>query len=175
MSRPPGREAYDGARMEHEVHTRLELPLPVDAVLPFFVEAANLQRTAPPELRFAILTPQPVEMRRGTLLEYRLGLFGVPFRWRTRIAAWDPPHDFVDVQLSGPYGRWEHTHLFVPNEEGTVIDDHVRYSRPPSPLGELAHPLVRRQVDRIFAYRQATVRALLLDGWPSGHGRTPSS
>jgi len=152
------------ATMEHELHTTLELPLRVDEVFTFFADAGNLQRITPPELHFEILTPLPVEMGRGTLLEYRLGLFGVPFRWRTRIAAWDPPHGFVDVQLSGPYAVWEHTHVFVPTDAGTLIDDHVRYRLPLSPLGEVAYPVVRRQLDRIFSYRQAAVRGALVDG-----------
>jgi len=147
--------------MDHELHTTLELPLPVEVVFPFFAEAGNLERITPPELRFEILTPQPIEMQRGTLLEYRLGLFGVPLRWRTRIAAWDPPHGFIDVQLSGPYAFWEHTHAFAATATGTLIDDRVRYRLPLSPLGDVACPLVRRQLERIFAYRQQAVRASL--------------
>ncbi len=148
--------------MDRELHTTLELPLPVDEVFAFFAEAGNLERITPPELRFEILTSLPVEMRRGTLLEYRLRLFGVPFRWQTRIAAWDPPHGFVDVQLRGPYALWEHTHVFVATDGGTLIDDRVRYRLPLAPFGDVVHPLVRRQLARIFAYRQEAVRRALL-------------
>jgi ligand-binding SRPBCC domain-containing protein len=150
--------------MDHQRHTTLELPLPIDEVFAFFAEAGNLERITPPELRFEILTPLPVEMRRGTLLEYRLRLFGLPFRWRTRIAAWDPPQGFIDVQLSGPYAVWEHTHVFAATGTGTLVDDHVRYRLPLSPPGDLAYPLVRRQLARIFSYRQDVVREALLDG-----------
>ena len=152
------------APVDHELHTALELPLPIDEVFAFFAEAGNLQRITPPELRFEILTPLPLEMRRGTLLEYRLGLLGVPFRWRTEIAAWDPPHGFIDVQLSGPYAVWEHTHVFVPTDAGTLIDDRVRYRLPLSPLGDVAYPVVRRQLKRIFSYRQEAVGEALLGG-----------
>ena len=150
--------------MEHELHTTLELPLSIDEVFAFFAEAGNLERITPPQLRFEVLTPLPLEMRRGTLLEYRLGLFGIPFGWRTRIEAWDPPHGFIDVQLKGPYAIWEHTHAFAATETGTLIDDRVRYRLPLSPLGDAAYPLVRRQLARIFAYRQDAVREALLDG-----------
>ena len=51
--------------MDHALHTTLELPLAVDAVVPFFAQAGNLQRITPPELRFEILTPLPFEMQRG--------------------------------------------------------------------------------------------------------------
>jgi ligand-binding SRPBCC domain-containing protein len=148
--------------MDHQLHTTLDLPLPIDDVFAFFAEAGNLERITPPELRFEIVTPLPIEMKRGTLLEYRLGLFGIPFRWRTEIAAWDPPHGFVDVQLSGPYSVWEHTHVFIPTEAGTLIDDRVYYRLPLSPLGDVAYALVRRQLARIFAYRQDAVREALL-------------
>jgi ligand-binding SRPBCC domain-containing protein len=152
--------------MDHELHTTLELPRPIDEVFAFFAEAGNLERITPPELRFVILTPQPVSMQRGTLLEYRLRLFGLPFRWRTRIAAWDPPHGFIDVQLQGPYALWEHTHSFATTETGTLVDDHVSYALPLSPLGDVALPLVRRQLARVFTYRQQAVRDALV-GPPS--------
>jgi ligand-binding SRPBCC domain-containing protein len=148
--------------MEHQLHTTLELPLPLETVFAFFAEAGNLERITPPELRFEIVAPLPIEMMRGALLEYRLGLFGIPFRWRTEIAAWDPPRGFIDVQLSGPYAVWEHTHVFIPTEAGTLIDDRVRYRLPLSPLGDIAYPLVRRQLARIFAFRQDAVREALL-------------
>lgn len=155
------------AAMDHELHTRLELPLKIEEVFAFFADAGNLQLITPPELDFEILTRLPVDMRRGTLLEYRLRLFGIPFRWRTRIAAWDPPHGFVDVQLNGPYDVWHHTHVFVATAAGTVIDDHVRYRLPLSPLGEVAYPVVRRQLAHIFSYRQDAVRRALIGGpWP---------
>ena len=84
-------------------------------------------------------------------------------RWRTRIEAWEPPHRFVDVQLSGPYSLWEHTHEFeADGEEATLIRDRVRYALPLGPLGELAHRLfVRRDVERIFDFRREAVAARL--------------
>ncbi len=160
---PP--QAQDPSPRDHILHTTLELPLPVESVFPFFAAADNLERITPPELRFRILSPLPVAMRQGALLEYRLSLFDVPFRWRTEISVWDPPGRFVDVQVRGPYAVWIHTHTFTPTTAGTLIDDHVRYRLPLWPLGELAFPLVRRQLGRIFAYRRTAVQeALLRDG-----------
>ena len=104
----------------------------------------------------------PVQMREGTLLDYQLQIWGVPVSWRTRIEAWDPPCGFVDTQLSGPYRRWTHTHSFEATDAGTRIVDRVEYELPLWPVGELAHPVVRWQLERIFAFRSFAVREALL-------------
>jgi ligand-binding SRPBCC domain-containing protein len=148
--------------LTHHLSDRLEIALPVDQVFEFFSKAENLEQITPPELHFQILTPRPIPMAQGTLIDYQLRLFGARFRWRTEITNWDPPHQFIDVQLTGPYREWVHTHRFIPTRLGTQIQDEVRYRLPLSPLGELAFPVVRLQLSRIFSYRRAAVRRLLL-------------
>ena len=103
----------------------------------------------------------PVAMEKGTRLDYRLRLWGVRFRWQTLISSWEPPHRFVDEQLAGPYAQWVHTHRFEADGDGTLVEDDVDYALPLAPLGELALPIVRRQLERIFSYRRETIARLL--------------
>ena len=152
--------------LTHHLHTTTWLPLPRAEVFEFFADAENLARITPPELAFEIVTPTPIDIREGALIEYRLGLFGVRFGWRTEIIHWEPPYRFVDQQLKGPYRRWHHTHTFVEaagpdGRPGTRMDDLVRWELPLAPFGEAAYPLVRLQLARIFGYRQQTIRELL--------------
>ena len=131
------------------------LPGTPEDVFPFFADARNLEAITPPFLSFAVVTPEPIEMRVGTLIQYRLRLHGVPISWLTSIQAWDPPHRFIDTQVTGPYGLWHHTHTFEPHPDGTLMRDVVRYAIPFGPLGELAHRLfVARDVERIFDFRR---------------------
>jgi ligand-binding SRPBCC domain-containing protein len=147
----------------HVLTREQRLPGSPEDVFPFFGDARNLEDITPPWLGFRVTTPGPIEMRPGTLIEYRLKLHGVRLNWRTTIAVWDPPHRFVDVQLRGPYRLWHHTHDFQPDGNGgTVMRDTVRYALPLAPLGEIAHRvLVRRDLAAIFDFRAEEVRASL--------------
>lgn len=149
------------------------LPAPVAEVFAFFSDAGNLDRITPPMLRFRTLTPMPIEMGEGTIIDYALRLRGVPFRWRTRIALWQPPHRFADEQTRGPYRLWHHTHEFEPVAGGTLCRDVVLYRHWGGPIGE--HLLVRPDLERIFDYRSAQLLAVfshrtLEANRPSAHG-----
>jgi ligand-binding SRPBCC domain-containing protein len=136
------------------------LPVPAEEAFDFFADAFNLELITPPWLNFRVDTPRPIEMRAGSMIEYRLRLHGVPVRWLTRIESWEPGARFADVQLRGPYRHWHHTHTFEARDGGTLMRDVVRYSLPLGPLGRLARALVvRRDLDRIFDFRRDAVAA----------------
>ena len=151
-ARTPAVRAYHTLRREQT------LPGAPDEVFPFFADAANLEAITPPLLRLRIVSPQPITMRVGAIIEYRMRLHGLALRWLTRIEEWVPGERFVDMQLAGPYALWHHTHEFEPDGRGgAVMRDTVRWALPFWPLGELATPLVRRDLDRIFDHRRAEV------------------
>ena len=135
----------------------------IEQAFEFFSRAENLEAITPPLLRFRITGDPPAEIRKGTLIRYRLRLHGVPVSWLTRIEEWDPPHGFVDRQLRGPYALWHHTHTFEPlGDDRTRMVDLVRYGHRFGPLGTLAeHLLVNRDLTRIFDYRRDSIPALL--------------
>ncbi len=147
----------------HVLHREQLLPGTPEEVFPFFADAANLEAITPPLLRFSIVTPGDIEMRVGTLIQYRLKLHGLPISWLTSIQRWDPPYAFVDQQIKGPYALWHHTHTFVDDGAGgTRMTDTVRYALPLSPLSEIAMPLVRRDLATIFDYRRDEVARRIL-------------
>lgn len=139
----------------------LVVPVEVDQAFEFFADPWNLEAITPQWLRFRILDA-PRTLERGSLLAYRLRLFGVPIRWRTEIVEWRPPSTFVDVQLDGPYRRWEHTHRLRPVAGGTEIRDRVVYQLPYEPLAGLLAPVtVGPWLSAIFDYRARQTEARL--------------
>ena len=148
--------------MEHILLREQVLPGTPREVFEFYADAGNLERITPDWLGFGIVTRQPIEMKPGALIEYRLKLHHIPLRWLTRIEAWEPGERFVDVQVKGPYSLWHHTHTFEAHENGTRVRDEVRYALPLGLLGELAHRLiVRRDLERIFDFRHASVSKVM--------------
>lgn len=124
----------------------------MEEVFAFFSDARNLEVLTPPWLRLRVLTPEPIELRAGTLLDYQLKLHGFPVRWQSEITAWEPPRRFVDEQRRGPYRRWIHEHRFEPRDAGTLAQDCVRYA---VLGGRLVNRfLVEPYLRRIFAFRQ---------------------
>lgn len=142
-----------------ELTSSLRVPRGREEAFAFFSDAHNLERITPGFLKFRVLTPAPIELREGVLIDYALRVRGVPLRWRSEITVWDPPHRFVDRQVRGPYRRWVHEHRFVSLDGGdTLVEDRVEYA---VPGGRLVHTLfVKRDVQAIFAYRTAVLREI---------------
>lgn len=149
--------------MTYSIHREQWVPRPLDDVFRFFCDARNLEVLTPDWLKFRVVT-LPAEIATGVHIHYRLIWHGIPFRWITEIMRWNPPHDFEDVQLSGPYKLWRHGHSFEALDGGTRMTDHVEYALPLGPLGRIAHALqVRRNVETIFDFRQDRIRQMFGD------------
>lgn len=140
------------------LHAEQLVPRDLESTFAFFADAANLQRLTPPWLDFTITSELPIAMRPGAFIDYKLKVHGIPIRWRSVISGWEPPHEFVDEQIRGPYRMWHHRHRFTATAEGTLVEDEVRYR---VFGGALVNLLVRRDLSQIFSFRQdALLRAL---------------
>lgn len=140
------------------LHSETLVAVPLARAFDFFSDAQNLERLTPPWLSFKINTPLPIDMREGALIDYLIELYGVPIPWRTRIDAWEPGVRFIDRQVAGPYRWWHHEHRFEATAGGTRVIDHVEYV---PRAAWLSSWLVKRDVQRIFNYRQTALASLL--------------
>jgi ligand-binding SRPBCC domain-containing protein len=146
----------------YTLRSEVHVPAPLDEVWPFFSNARNLERLTPSFLRFEVLTPDPIEMAVGTLIDYKLRVRGVPLRWQSEITVWDPPHRFVDEQRRGPYRCWIHEHGFEVDGDGTIARDLVQYDHIGGKL--VNRLLVGPDVRKIFAYREKVLREIFAGG-----------
>jgi len=145
----------------HTLRREQWIPRPIGEVFAFFADARNLEEITPPWLGFRILSMDSRSASESTEIRYRLRLHGMPIRWRTEIRHWDAPYRFVDVQRSGPYKLWHHTHRFEGHGGSTRMIDVVRYTLPFGILGRIVHALkVRGDVRRIFDYRRQRIQEL---------------
>lgn len=143
---------------------------PLEEAFSFFSRPENLSLITPASLKFQMLTPSPIEMKEGAMIDYTVRPFGFPLRWTTFITDFKPPYRFADLQLRGPYAYWHHVHTCTETDDGTMMTDEIHYGLPFGLLGRIAHALfVRRQLDMIFDFRKAALETAFPDTAASGH------
>ena len=134
---------------------------PIEEVFQFFSKPENLSVITPAKLGFKILSPNPIKMEVGRLIDYNIYLMGIPIHWRTLITDYEPPNMFVDQQIKGPYAMWHHTHTFHKVKGGVEIKDRIVYSIPFGFLGQLLNYLwIKRDLNNIFLHRKKVIDKL---------------
>lgn len=74
--------------------------------------------------------------------------------WELEHQNYNPPHQFQDRQIHGPFASWEHTHRFESIAPSLCrVTDDIAYRLPLEPLGAIGESHVQTQLSRLFAYR----------------------
>ena len=141
-----------------EFQNHVWVPTSIEETFDFFSDAHNLERLTPPTLRFEILTPSPIQLESGTLIDYRLKVLGMRVLWQSEITVWEPPYRFVDEQRRGPYSLWVYEHTFSAQAGGTLAEDKLRYAV----LGGafVNWLFVSRDVPKIFEFRNRRLQSI---------------
>ena len=130
----------------------------INKVFDFFSRPENLEDITPSRLKFTILTPSPIPMEKGTLIDYTIRILWFPVHWRTLITAYNPPHGFVDQQIKGPYILWHHWHSFENKNGGTMVRDKIRYAVPLGIVGRILNFFwIQKDLEDIFSYRRKII------------------
>ena len=130
------------------------VPSDMETVFEFFSRPENLEKITPAAMGFNIITPKPVEMKDGAIIDYTVKILGVPIRWRTMITSYKKNEYFVDEQLKGPYSYWHHKHTFKEVDGGVLIIDEITYALPIQAFRKIVHPLIiKPQLNQIFDFR----------------------
>ena len=152
----------------YSLECRQLVPHPLREVFAFFSKPENLGLLTPGNLGFQILSPSPICMKEGAIIDYTIKIAALPVRWTTLITSYEPPYRFTDVQLKGPYSYWHHAHSFTETEDGTLITDEVNYAMPFGLVGGMVHyAIVRHQLRNIFRNRGYAIEKI----FPRQYGR----
>ena len=145
----------------YTLKTKQQFNHPIQQVFKFFSSPENLAFITPEEMDFKIMTPIPISMNQGRIIDYTVKICGLPIRWRSLITTYEAPLEFIDEQLNGPYAFWHHKHHFQEFDKGTLMTDTVTYAMPFGWLGRFMHWIaVRGQLDKIFNYRKESLKKI---------------
>ncbi|QRN95105.1 TIGR01777 family oxidoreductase [Archangium violaceum] len=139
---------------------RSQMPVDAEAVFAWHAREGAFQRLTPPWEPVEVEEKQGDGIREGTRVVLRMNLGPVPLRWVARHTRYVPGSLFQDVQESGPFARWVHTHrMWDEPSGGTVLEDEVEYALPVGALGRVVGGgYARHRLERMFAYRHAVTR-----------------
>ncbi len=145
----------------YSLHYKQMVNRPLDDVFDFFSNPENLSKITPKKLDFNIMTPSPIKMINGQLIDYTIRLFGIRIHWRTLITDYNPPNSFIDQQIKGPYLLWHHEHLFKEVEDGVEIVDIIHYTIPLGIIGRFLHwAWIKKDLENIFSYRKNIINEI---------------
>ena len=146
---------------DHLLESRVWIGRPRPEVFAFFADPANLALVTPASFRVTVRRGPPV-LSAGAVVDYDVRWLGMPVRWRAFVREFDAPYRFLDVQVRGPYARWEHRHRFVEDDGGTIVDDRIVYRLPLGAAGTLLHAvLVGRQLTAAWRHRTRRLAEVL--------------
>jgi hypothetical protein len=134
---------------------RSQIPASANAVYDWHALPDALTQLTPPWENAQVIEQTGGIEDVGSRVKIRLRVG--PFRqtWTAEHTACEPGRMFRDEMISGPFRRWEHTHLFIPDgENSSWLEDRVEYEFPLGWLGRLfGGAYTRRRLTRMFEFR----------------------
>ena len=133
---------------------------PASRVRDWHFQEGAFEKLSPPWEKVTVVE-SPGVLTNGARAVIRVGFGPLKQRWVAVHEITD--HGFIDRQEEGPFAFWEHCHRFLAVEGGRCrLVDSIRYRLPFGFLGRFfGGALVRRKLDRMFAYRHEVTRRAL--------------
>ena len=139
----------------YRLHSIQALPISKVEAWEFLSDPKNLATITPEHMGFHILSGAEKSMFPGQIIQYKVTPFpGFSTRWVTEITHVSDGEYFVDEQRFGPYALWHHKHFLKTIPGGVAMEDIIDIKLPFGLLGRLAYPMIKKQLTKIFAYRE---------------------
>jgi ligand-binding SRPBCC domain-containing protein len=153
-----------GYRMKTETFVRRSrIDAPAAEVYAWHALPGALERLTPPGERVKIID-KIGGIERGARVVLQFGRWPFLRQWVAEHRDCEAGRYFSDVQISGPFAYWKHTHTFDPDgPSACFLEDRVEYALPFGVPGRwFAGWYVRRKLVRLFEYRhEVTAREVI--------------
>ena len=102
--------------MKHGVYIkRTEINAPLERVFDWHAQDGAIARLTPPWAPLKLISRSGSGIEKGVTVVFKISLFKLPMRWEAVHIDYQHHDYFKDRQIKGPFGRWEHTHRFIPS------------------------------------------------------------
>jgi ligand-binding SRPBCC domain-containing protein len=143
------------------------IPASAAEVFQWHADPRALERLTPPWEPLLIEQPaRGIQNGDRGVLRVRVGPFWV--RWRFEHCNYVEGRQFQDIQVSGPFRKWEHTHVMTPDgANACLLEDRIEYELPLGLLGQVMSGwYIRRKLQRMFEYRHALTKRVMAERRP---------
>ncbi len=134
---------------------RSKMPASAEAVYAWHAQPDALTRLTPPWENARVIEQTGGIDQFGSRVKIRVRVGPITQVWTAEHTACEPGRMFRDVMVSGPFRRWQHTHLFIPNgTSSSWLEDRVEYEFPLGWFGKLVGgAYTHRRLTRMFEFR----------------------
>ena len=140
-----------------------KIDAPAAEVFRWHEEPGTLERLTPP-WEPVELEQRPAGIQDGVRGVLRVGLGPFKIRWVLEHRDYVEGRQFRDVQISGPFKSWQHTHSFLPDGDcASFLEDRIEYELPLGAIGALfGYWFIQRKLQRLFEYRHRITKEAML-------------
>jgi ligand-binding SRPBCC domain-containing protein len=140
----------------HTFHRLTKLAAPREAVFDWHDRAAAFDKLTPPWVQMEVLEHNGIADGAHVVLRLWAPKLPVAIRWELVHVDYIKGVKFVDRQVSGPFHSWEHTHSFLDDDAGCIIDDSILFSLP-APVPFIPQ-MITHELNRLFDYRERVLK-----------------
>jgi ligand-binding SRPBCC domain-containing protein len=145
---------------------RSAMPASAEAVYQWHALPGALTRLTPPWERAQVVEETGGIEELGSRVKLRVSAGPITRIWTSEHTAFERGRMFRDTMVAGPFRKWEHTHLFIPDTASTSwLEDRVEFVLPLGQLGKiLACGYTHRRLQHLFAWRHGFTAQALVTG-----------
>lgn len=139
------------------------LPVPPSVIFDWYKQPGAFARLAPPWRTVQVVQRQGKGIQNGARVAVQVSLGGIKRILWIEHRDYLEGKQFKDVQIKGPFAKWEHTHLLEerPGQQ-TELKEKIEYEWPRFLRYAWLDRLFQRELERIFNYRAAVTKNDLL-------------